>query len=235
MQRQQIILIDPEESLRQALGGLLSRFDCRMVYAPAAQPAMQLLHRNPDIALAVVAYGLEGIGALETIRALRRWKQGLPVVVMAPPQDCARCEELAADGPTTVLAQPVNLGQLLLHLSRMLGAAAQEPQEPVLKIDLEARAFFTIVDISETGCRLRSHFPLERNHIIVLESPELARRLELPAGYTFPVRVCGCEAGEETRTYSIGAQFVGMSAELRSRLRAACLSVKGFKFTGSSK
>ncbi len=236
MQRQQIILLDSDEDLRQALAGLLSRFQFQLLYAPALQPGLQLLRKNPDVALAIINRALPGTDGLDAAHALRAWKQELPVILLAPPVEDARYDALILSGPTAAVPQPVNLGQLLLTVSRlMVVSAEEEATEESVPVSLDAKVFFTILDISDSGCCLRSHFPLRRNQIVVLESAELVKRLGLSRAYCFPVRVCSCAPNEGTRIYSIGAQFVGLNEHLRGRLHAACRSLKGFKFTGSSK
>lgn len=240
MERQQILLIDPQQSLRQALTRLLTRFEYELVYAASPQLAFKVLHKKPDIALALVSHDVTGLSAAETVKALRRWKESCPAIFLAPPGREEEFRELHASGPTAVATLPLDLAQLLLVINRLLQQDPVQPQYPgetvfPLVAALDAKVFFTVTDISETGCHLRSHIPFERNSILVLQSPELANRLNLPAEYNFPMRVCGCVRTAGTHSHSVSAQFVGMSAEARTRLRSACLSAKGFKFNGSSK
>lgn len=234
--RQKILLIDPTDKLKLALSRLLTRFNYDLLYASTPQLSFPLLHQKSNIALAIISHDVSGLPPLDTVHALRRWQEDFPVILLTP--NTQNPAYLKLPQPTTILPVPVNLGQLLLAINRMVHIthpqASEEPEE-WLEQTMEARVLFTVLNVSESGCCLRSHFPLKRNSILVLDSPELANKLQLPAEHSFPLRICNCVQSTGSRTYSTGAQFIGMTDDIRSRLRSACLSAKGFKFNGSRK
>lgn len=236
MERPQIMLVSKSEELRYALSRLLLRFNYELLYAPTAQLAMQLVHKQPKTALAIFHGELIDISVIDAIKALRKFRKGFPAIVIIPPEQAEKFGILKESGSTGIVTLPLNLGRLLLKINRYAQESEQSQTVPAVTashLALAAETFFTIRDISETGCCLRANFPIPLNNILVLESQELSYRLGMGENNHFPVRVVHCSPGDTSKSFDIGVQFIGLTDQTKARLRSACLSVKGFKYTNS--
>lgn len=236
MERARILLFDRSQDLRQALSRLVVRFNYELVHAPTSQLGLQRLHNKEDFALVVINGHMGDLSAEELLKAIRKWRTQFPAIIIAAPTEAAKAVEMKSFGPTGVVLTPVHLGHLLLKINALTTTVQKEQSIPVTmasSLALSAQVYFTLKDISETGCCLHSHFPMKRNHILIMESSELSSRLGLSAETSFPIRVSNCTESNGTKGFDVGAQFIGLTDKAKTRLRAACLSVKGFKFTGS--
>lgn len=231
----QILIIDPEEELLSAITRILSRFGHKIQYASKATEAIKLLSKANKLDLIIVDNNLPDISGIELIRSLAKSYPDIPYILVANELIPTDMKEAHNIGAKKVFIKPLNLARFILEINRLAVKAIEAPEEEKEStqiqtgLEIPAEFFFTIKDISETGCCIRSHFQLSHNDIIVLEAPDLAHKLATSALTPFPVKIANCSPQPDSKVYNIGAEFIGMPEELKLKIRNACLSVKGFK------
>lgn len=230
--RLRILLIDDDAESRVLLMRTLSKFGYELVCASNAPDGLGILRMNPDIVLVLLDSTLSGTSGLDTLKEIGSAPKAPPVMMMSATSSKSQVLAAIKAGAVDFILKPVNVGKLILKINTVVDkycASSQDAIPAAQDLALEAETHFTFQDISETGCAIRSSFPLQQNSILVLESRELTERLNLPADRTFPVRIANCVPVKTGKGYQLGAQFVGLTEDCKRQLRVACTSAKGFK------
>lgn len=230
--RLRILLIDDDNESRTLLLRTLSKFGYEILYAANAADGLNILRMNPDIVLVLLDNTLSGMSGADMLKEIRAIRNAPPVMMMSATSTKSQVLEAIKAGAVDFILKPVNIGKLILKINASVDKYCEKAgggSSMVHDLSLEAETFFTFQDISETGCAIRSSFPLQQNSILVLESTELTERLNLPPDRTFPVRIASCVPVKTGKGYQMGAQFVGLTEDCKRQLRVACASAKGFK------
>lgn len=237
MSKGKIIVLDNLQNLYKALNLVLKRFGYEVLFNSSETTALHILQKDEDISLVVVRNELSGLSGVELTRALRKLRPDVAVIIIADNASEVTLPPINGIAPVKLVGEPLELGPLITMIDKYTKALQKESIEPTMLtgLTLPAETFFAIKDISETGCCLRSLFDLDVNYIVILHSADLAQRLKLPADTAFPVRVSNTRPADSGKGYDSGAQFIGLQGSDKANLRAACLSVKGFKVTGGRK
>ncbi len=235
MENTKLLVADNNQDLYKALDSVLVRFGFKVVYESSDSSAMQTLRNDSEISVAVLRYELKGLNGVELTRALRKFRPEVSVFIIADSPDDIKLPPFNGIAPVSLIGEPLHLGRLILMINKCTETIKEFSNEPTYLsgLAIPADTYFTIKDISETGCCLRSLFYLENNSIIILESKDLSQRLKLPITTSFPIRISNCRESDSGKGYDAGAQFIGLQGSTKAKLRTACLSVKGFKVTGS--
>lgn len=230
--RLRILLIDDDNESRILLLRTLSKFGYELLNAANGTDGLNILRMNPDIVLVLLDNTLSGMSGTDMLKEIRSLRNAPPVMMMSATSTKSQVLEAIKAGATDFILKPVNIGKLILKINAAVDkytATVDVGLSAVQDLALEAETFFTFQDISETGCAIRSSFPLQQNSILVLESRELTERLNLPPDRTFPVRIANCVPVKSGKGYQLGAQFVALTEDCKRQLRVACASAKGFK------
>jgi len=228
-----ILVVDDDEDVRHLCSEVLEQNGHPVVVASDGCEGLERLAQNPDVAAILADWMMPRMSGIEFARAVKELVAPPPIIMMTARNRRDDIMKALQSGVADYIIKPLRGSQLLLRLATLLEARGTEVAaraEQAAAVDLPARVEFVIVDVSETGCCLESSFRAPRHAILLVECTEMAKRLGLAEDFRFPVRVANCEPSG--RKYRLGAQFVGLSDEVRSRLRAACTTQPGFRAPG---
>lgn len=126
-----ILVVEDDQSLRDALCDTLEMHDYQVVVADSAEAAVPLLARHA-IALTVSDVRMPGKSGYELLDELRRDFPQVPVVLMTAYGDVANAVEAMQKGAVDYLVKPFRPQQLLDVLDRHLGSRiTQDASAPV--------------------------------------------------------------------------------------------------------
>lgn len=118
-----ILIVDDEPIVRQVLSRMLSYLGYTVCIASTTATALEQIHNQPALSLALIDLILDGQDGLDTARALRAIRPALPIVLMSG--DPFRATSAAAAlGAAAALAKPCLLEQLQAALELGLGNCA---------------------------------------------------------------------------------------------------------------
>jgi two-component system KDP operon response regulator KdpE len=138
-----ILVIDDEPPIRKLLRMGLGAHGYEVLEAPNGRTALQLLERDPD--LAILDLGLPDIDGLELLRRIRAAREGLPVVVLSSRGDEAGKVAALDQGADDYVTKPFGMDELLARmraaLRHQLQAHGERPvfQVGTLSVDLVRR------------------------------------------------------------------------------------------------
>jgi two-component system KDP operon response regulator KdpE len=138
-----ILVIDDEPPIRKLLRMGLGAHGYEVLEAPNGRTALQLLERDPD--LAILDLGLPDIDGLELLRRIRAVREGLPVVVLSSRGDEAGKVAALDQGADDYVTKPFGMDELLARmraaLRHQLQAHGERPvfQVGALSVDLVRR------------------------------------------------------------------------------------------------
>ena len=113
-----VYVIDPDESVHDAIGTLLRSSGIRVVCFSSAETFMDAgVTVIPANSCLLVEADLPGIGSLALVRKLRDQKFDLPVVVLTSTVDQAIASQALKAGATDVFMKPLVGGYLLDRLN----------------------------------------------------------------------------------------------------------------------
>jgi two-component system KDP operon response regulator KdpE len=138
-----VLVVDDEPPIRKLLRMGLGAHGYEVLEAPNGRTALQLLERDPD--LAILDLGLPDIDGLELLRRIRAAREGLPVVVLSSRGDEAGKVAALDQGADDYVTKPFGMDELLARmraaLRHQLQAHGERPvfQVGTLSVDLVRR------------------------------------------------------------------------------------------------
>jgi two-component system KDP operon response regulator KdpE len=138
-----ILVVDDEPPIRKLLRMGLGAHGYEVLEAPNGRTALQLLERDPD--LAILDLGLPDIDGLELLRRIRAAREGLPVVVLSSRGDEAGKVAALDQGADDYVTKPFGMDELHARmraaLRHQLQAHGERPvfQVGTLSVDLVRR------------------------------------------------------------------------------------------------
>ncbi|MEX0584509.1 MAG: response regulator, partial [Natronospirillum sp.] len=128
---QTILVVEDDQSLRDALQDTLEMHDYQVMAADSAEAAIPLLARH-SIDLVVSDVRMPGRSGYELLDDLRRDHPQVPVLLMTAYGDVANAVEAMQKGAVDYLVKPFKPQQLLDVLDRHLGSrVTQDNNAPV--------------------------------------------------------------------------------------------------------
>jgi two-component system KDP operon response regulator KdpE len=135
--RLRILVIDDEPPIRKLLRMGLGAQGYETLEAPNGKAALELLARNPD--LAILDLGLPDIQGLDLLRMIRQQKEALPIVVLSSRGDEAGKVAALDLGADDYIVKPFGMDELLARIRAALRHQLQLQGE---------RAVFQVGDLS---------------------------------------------------------------------------------------
>lgn len=133
-----VFVIDDEESVRHALGEMLSVFGYTVVVHQTADSFLNSL--TPQQHGCVIAdVRMPGMDGIELVRELSRRKVAIPVVVISGHADIAMAVAAIKSGAEDFVEKPIDDGQLVAAINRGLTRGFEQQQQQESIKDLEAR------------------------------------------------------------------------------------------------
>ena len=127
MTRPQVLLVDDERRLREVVTLFLSEaYDVRQ--AATGAEAISILHREP-VAAVVLDYRLPDRSGLDLLMEIRSARPRLPVVMMTGYGSEALCASALRLGVRDYFPKPVNIGDLLDSVRRLVSEASSPGEE----------------------------------------------------------------------------------------------------------
>ncbi len=228
--RMKVALIDDDARLRMLLTRMLPRFGYEAICAGDGEAGLELLRRNSDVVLVLLDWVLPKLDGIEILREMKLWADAPPVLMISSKTQKEDVLAAIKAGAVDYCVKPVEIGRLVLKINSIIERFREQTEERAKRVPdlaVEGELFFSIMDVSETGISFRAPFPLRRDAIVVLESADLVERLSLQEKRSFPVRVANCT--QLKKGYRVGAEFIGLTEDVKKQLRLASQSAKGFK------
>jgi PAS domain S-box-containing protein len=123
-QRELILLVDDEESIRLATTSAVEQGNYLVLSAPSGEVALALFReRRADIRLVVTDLMMRGMGGQALVAALRALSPDLPIIAATGLEPGEKRAELRALGVQEILMKPYDARQLLDAIGTALGAA----------------------------------------------------------------------------------------------------------------
>lgn len=116
-----ILVVDDEAIMREILDSLLGREGCQVTLAASGEEAVELA-RSQVFDVAIVDFMMPGIDGIETLEALKRLDDGLPVVIITAFGTTANTREAFKRGAFDFVEKPFKNDDVLLVVRN---AAAQ--------------------------------------------------------------------------------------------------------------
>ncbi len=231
-----VLLISSDDNLNDILAGYCDKFGYSLTITDSGSKGIQTARETPEFPVVIITQLLFDINGSKAISIMKKQSQSSRYILLTERLNKSDYNTFIKDGADMVYSHPLNIGELLLSIqdgiANFIGADTQS-QDLVTSpsISMPAEFHFTVRDISETGCLFRSPFPIEPGSVIILESKEISDKLSVATNTIYPVRVMNCAKTENNKGYDLGGIFVGIQRKISNRLKHACISAKGFKFT----
>ena len=231
-----ILLISSDNDLNELLQNYCLKFDYNLSVFDSGSKGIQAARESTVFPVIIITQLLFDITGSKAISILKKQAINSKYILVTESINHTERATFIRDGADVIHSNPLNISEILLDIQDGITSYkdVEEKNVSVLKsprISMVAEFHFTIRDISETGCLFRSQFPIEPGSVIILESKEISDKLSVATNTIYPIRVMNCKHTENNKGYDLGGIFVGMQQKISSRLRHACLSAKGFKFT----
>ncbi len=234
-----ILLISSDAKLNELVNRYAKKFKFNLTLTDSGSKGIQSARESTAYPIIIITQLLFDISGSKAISILKKQEINSTYILITPKINRAEHNTFLKDGADIIYSTPLNIGNLLLDIQHAIENYSEEDEDLINiaespPISMQAAFQFTIRDISETGCLFRSTFPIEKGSVLILESKEVSDKLALAINTIYPVRVMNCEQVENNKGYDLGGVFVGLQRKITSRLKHACLSTKGFKFTTQS-
>jgi len=122
----EILVVDDDEDLCEAMVELLEDAACRVRRAGSAEAALEILEQGCRPAAMIIDYGMSPVNGIELLKECRAryGLAGMPAVIMSgfPPED------LPLAGLATFLRKPFRSEDLVPLMHEVLGSALAGPQ-----------------------------------------------------------------------------------------------------------
>ncbi len=120
MNKQRLILVvDDEATQRETVGSILRDWNHEVLEADSGDRALELVGSNA-VDLVLTDMRMPGMSGLDLLRACRRLRPDIAVVMMTAFGNIATAVEAMRDGATDFLTKPIDLDQLELVVGRAL-------------------------------------------------------------------------------------------------------------------
>lgn len=115
-----VLIVDDEPTIRRVATGMLEEHGYTVTTSSSGPEAVARLAESGDISLALVDLAMPGMGAEETIRAIRRVHPGIPVLVMSGSGGAELMGRLRSGDVSGFIAKPFSSAELAGHVARAL-------------------------------------------------------------------------------------------------------------------
>jgi DNA-binding NtrC family response regulator len=120
-----ILYVDDEESIVRATTRMLQRLGYEVVGKSNASAALAALRADPKhFAMVITDFALPDVTGVELVRALRRIRSDLPIIVTSGLIDSADADAVRQLGVSELLLKPSELEELCAVIQRTLHGAA---------------------------------------------------------------------------------------------------------------
>lgn len=228
--KRKILAIDDEEVVLDFLRRLLEREGFEVLIAENGQKGFDVLEKHPDVSLIlldIMMPELDGVSMLDMLQVLQ---DPPPVIVLTALSSTKDVERAIAAGAHDYLTKPFEKETLLEKIIGVLNITDEKQARRGAhrrNVSLKASINIDILDISETGMRFKSSFPLQRGSVVFFNSSQLEVKLDLPGNMRIAVRVAHCQGSGNQ--YNVGATFVALPAEVGKKIRHANLTGSWWK------
>lgn len=111
-----IALVEDDQSVLEALEGLLLSADYEVLSYPSAE-AFLGANRHQDIACLITDIGLPGLSGIELLQRLRSMRADLPAIIITARHDVSLREAALKAGARHFLLKPLNSNELLIAIA----------------------------------------------------------------------------------------------------------------------
>jgi len=115
-----VLIVEDEATIRRVVASMLEEHGYIVSSTSSGPEAVAKLAESSDIRLALVDLAMPGMGAEETIRAIRRVRPGIPVLVMSGSGGAELMGRLRQGDVSGFVAKPFNAEELAEHVARAL-------------------------------------------------------------------------------------------------------------------
>lgn len=123
-----VLLVDDEENLRFALSNWLSGQGLSVVTAASGEEAVDIVRRDPAVAVAVLDVNMPGLNGIETLAALKALRPELESVIVTGYPTVEYALEGMRLGAVEYLSKPCDIHHLLEVVQKALSRAAHNPR-----------------------------------------------------------------------------------------------------------
>ena len=234
-----VLLISSDDKLNHVLTNYCAKYDVNITVTDSGSKGIQATREGTTFPVVIVTQILFDITGSKAVSIIKKHSSNSRFILITNKITNAEHSTFMKDGADYIFSTPLDISEILLNIQDAINSYTESAAEQNIimqspPISMKAEFHFTIRDISETGCLFRSPFPIERGSIIILESKEISDKLSIATNTIYPVRVMNCNPAENNKGYDLGGIFVGMQRKITGRLKQACISAKGFKFTATS-
>ena len=131
MKKEKVLIVEDDQALRLALCDTLELSGCPVLAAEHGEAALSLLASEPAIGLVITDVQMAPMDGFELLRALRRRRPELPVVLMTAYGTIDKAVAAMREGATDYLVKPFD-AQVLLALVERFIVPEPEPDEMVV-------------------------------------------------------------------------------------------------------
>ena len=149
-----VLVVDDEPPIRKLLRTGLGTEGYRILEAPNARTALQLIAQHPD--LVILDLGLPDVKGLDLLRAIRTANEHVPIVVLSSRGDEAGKVEALDLGADDYVTKPFGMSELLARMRAALRHRLRaEGQRPLFGVgDLSVDLVRRVVKVGEREVKL---------------------------------------------------------------------------------
>jgi two-component system KDP operon response regulator KdpE len=128
-----VLVIDDEPPIRKLLRMGLSTEGYDVLEAPNGKSALELLSKNPD--LAILDLGLPDMQGLDLLRQIRKERESIPIVILSSREDEIGKVQALDLGADDYVTKPFGMGELLARMRAALRHQLQiHGERPVFRV-----------------------------------------------------------------------------------------------------
>lgn len=117
-----VLIVDDERTSLKVLGAIVEKAGYVAIAASSADLALRVLADNPEIALVITDYSMEGLSGRELVVEMRRHEDlvSIPVVMVSGIIKLSEIHDLLNNGVDRFLPKPVDPSELRLYLGQLI-------------------------------------------------------------------------------------------------------------------
>lgn len=123
-----VLLVDDEENLRFALSSWLSGQGLSVLTAASGEEALEIVRRDPAVAVAVLDVNMPGLNGIETLTALKVLRPEMESIIVTGYPTVEYALEGLRLGAIEYLSKPCDIHLLLEVVQKALARAARNPR-----------------------------------------------------------------------------------------------------------
>ncbi|MFU2210383.1 response regulator [Solidesulfovibrio sp. C21] len=123
-----VLLVDDEENLRFALSSWLTKQGLSVLTAASGEEAIDIVRRDPAVAVAVLDVNMPGLNGIETLTALKSMRPGLESIIVTGYPTVEYALEGMRLGAVEYLSKPCDIHHLFEVVQKALSRAASNPR-----------------------------------------------------------------------------------------------------------